>query len=311
MNNFIVIFICFFMGFFCRNLKNFPPHSVSTLNSFIIFLSLPALILFQVPKLLMTSGFLQGHWWIPVSMAWISFLASVVVFVFLGKKFQWSRPKIGALILTAGLGNTSFVGFPILEALIGHEAIPVGVIVDQAGSFLVLSTLGIVVAAIYSGTQVSSKMILKRILTFPPFLSLVMSIAWVLLGGRGHVALSGIFERISLTLVPLALFSFGLQIKVSTKILKKRWRPLLLGLFFKLFFLPALFTLLYWKGFSGANDLTIRVTILEAAMATMFTSAVVATEFNLDGELAQLMVGVGVPLSLITVSFWNYILFLK
>jgi hypothetical protein len=36
---------------------------------------------------------------------------------------------------------------------------------------------------------------------------------------------------------------------------------------------------------------------------------VVATEFNLDTEIANLMVGIGIPLSLITVYLWNMFLF--
>jgi len=39
-------------------------------------------------------------------------------------------------------------------------------------------------------------------------------------------------------------------------------------------------------------------------MATMITSAVVAAEFDLDGELAQLMVGLSILLSALTISGW-------
>jgi predicted permease len=44
-------------------------------------------------------------------------------------------------------------------------------------------------------------------------------------------------------------------------------------------------------------------------MATMITSAVVAAEFNLDTEIANLMVGIGIPISLITVPLWHYFIF--
>jgi predicted permease len=45
------------------------------------------------------------------------------------------------LILTAGLGNTSFLGFPIIEALYGQEGMKTAILVDQPGTFVVLSTL--------------------------------------------------------------------------------------------------------------------------------------------------------------------------
>ena len=55
-------------------------------------------------------------------------------------------------------------------------------------------------------------------------------------------------------------------------------------------------------------DFILKVTILEAAMATMITSAVVASDFNLDEELANLMVGISIPISLLSVPLWNYFL---
>jgi hypothetical protein len=51
----------------------------------------------------------------PIGVAWIGF-SVVFVFSVLGKRLGWSKKLIGCLILTAGLGNTSF-GFPIIEAL--------------------------------------------------------------------------------------------------------------------------------------------------------------------------------------------------
>jgi len=41
----------------------------------------------------------------------------------------------------------------------------------------------------------------------------------------------------------------------------------------------------------------------------MITSAIVATEYHLDAELANLMVGISIPLSFVTVPLWNYLLF--
>ena len=53
---------------------------------------------------------------------------------------------------------------------------------------------------------------------------------------------------------------------------------------------------------------SLRVLVLEAAMAPMITGAIVATEFDLDSELAQAMVGLGIPLSLLTVPAWWFFL---
>ncbi len=196
----------------------------------------------------------------------------------------------------------------MLEALVGHRAVAIGILVDQPGSFLVLSTLGIIVAAIFSGSKVTPQFIFNRVIFFPPFLALVCSLVWFIFNFYGTELLTPVFSKIAGTLVPLALFSVGFQLRFSFKVLRKRWIPLTLGLFFKLILLPMIFSFFYLKVLSG-DALTNQVIILESAMASMITSAVVANEFNLDSEIANLMVGIGIPISLISVPLWNYFLF--
>lgn len=296
-----------FAGILCKRLRSFPIQTAQSFNAFIVYISLPSLVFAQVPKLFFTMDF-HGLWWLPVSMAWLTFILSFFFFSFVGKKFKWSHAKIGALILTAGLGNTSFVGFPLLEALIGGHAIPIGVLVDQPGSFLVLSTLGIMVAALFSGARITPKFVFKRVFTFPPFIALLLSGVWAASGLHGEAILNPVFQKISSTLVPLALFAVGLQLKFDLGVLKRRWVGLAIGLSFKLLLIPALVAFFYIKILNG-HDLTTQVIVIESAMASMITSAVVAGEFHLDTEMANLMVGIGIPLSLLTVPLWNYFLF--
>lgn len=309
MTNFILIFVCLLAGMIGKSIKKFPNSSHHALNSFIIYLSFPSLIFSQTPKLLMNMDY-SGKWWLPMSMAWLSFILSYFTIHFLGKKMNWSSRTIGALILTVGLGNTSFVGFPLLEALIGPQAISIGILVDQPGSFLVLSTLGIIIAASSSGESTSFKYIIKRIFSFPPFIALFLSFCWFVFRGQNHAAdlmiLTPFFEKIAVTLVPLALFAVGFQLNVKKDILKKRWKILTVGIFLKLIIFPAFFLFFYTKILNGA-DIVTHVIVLESAMATMITSAVVANEFNLDSELANLMVGATIPLSLLSVPLWNYV----
>ena len=151
----------------------------------------------------------------------------------------------------------------------------------------------------------------RRVCTFPPFIVLAFSVIWFLLWGHTHPeSLNFIIpaaDKIAATLVPLALFSVGFQLRFDLKLFKQRWVPLTLGLAFKLIMIPLIFILLYIKVLNG-HDLVTHVTVLESAMASMITSAVVAAEFNLDSEIANLMVGVSIILSLFSVPLWNLFL---
>jgi predicted permease len=50
------------------------------------------------------------------------------------------------------------------------------------------------------------------------------------------------------------------------------------------------------------------VVVAEAAMAPMITGALLAMEHGLEPRLASAMVGLGVPLSLVTVPLWAWAL---
>lgn len=307
MNNFFLIFASFVLGFCLKFSSRFPANSHKVLNAFVICVSFPAVVFLNIPKLFQSTQF-DLKIIIPVSMAWLAFALSWGFFSKLGHYRKWSKAKTGAIILTAGLGNTSFVGLPLLDALLGQEALPWGILIDQLGSFLVLSTLGLTIAAKYGKSSRSTdQSIIKQIVLFPPFMALALSCFIGLFRIEFPIILSSSIEVLAQTLVPLALFAVGFQLKISINVLKRYWKVLALGLVFKLVFIPFILFIFYYS-ITGNLDFILRVTILEAAMATMITSAVVASDFNLDEELANLMVGISIPISLISVPLWNMFL---
>lgn len=303
MSNLVLIFVCLICGFLFKRTERFPTSTAHALNSFIIFMSLPALVLKQITQLFVGLDF-KWSYLLPISMPWIIFILSWVFFAWLGRERGWLKARTGALILVSGLGNTSFVGIPLLEGIIGKEAVAWGVLIDQLGTFFVLSTLGLYVAASYGNAKGVTRTPLKQTLSFPPFIALLVS---MVLGFKGFVfegVMAEILLQLSQTLVPLALFSVGFQLKFDLTTLKRFLKPLTLSISYKLIFCPLLFIGIVFL-FGMKMDLVTRVMILEAAMATMITSAVIASEFSLDEELANLMVGVSILFSFATVPLWD------
>ena len=66
--------------------------------------------------------------------------------------------------------------------------------------------------------------------------------------------------------------------------------------------------LLLFAGLLGAEGQVMRVTVFEAAMAPMIGASIVAMDHDLDPPLLTMMVGVGIPLSFLTLPAWWYIL---
>ena len=82
---------------------------------------------------------------------------------------------------------------------------------------------------------------------------------------------------------------------------------LAVGLLFKLVIGPALI-LLAFAGLLRSDWQMLSVTTFEAAMGPMIGASIVAMDHELDPPLLTLMVGVGIPLSFLTLPIWWHVL---
>ena len=288
------------VGFLLKNNSNFPKASYKTLNQFVIYISMPALALYYIPKLKLSTDLL-----FPLTVAWISILCSYLFFEFLGKKFNWPKPLVGCLILCAGLGNTSFVGFPIIQALYGEDGLKTAVIIDQPGSFVVLSTVAVLIATKYSRQKGFSQPLFKKLFSFPPFIGFLIGLILNILHLNFPEEIETVFKMLGATVSPLALVAVGMQLEFNKR--SKHFRFLALGLLFKLFIFPAIIFILF-KMIFNKQGLMIDVCVMEAAMAPMITASIVAANYGLKPKLSNMMIGFGIPLSFITLAFWYFIL---
>lgn len=298
MANIILLAVCLLAGIGLRKTGRFPSTTPAALNGFIIHISLPALAILHIHNLNLDRSLI-----LTATMAWLLFGLAWPLFHFFGKLLKLPRRTVGALILVGGLGNTSFVGLPMIEAYYGKEFLGIGIIADQLGSFMVLSTLGILAATIYSSGNASPRQMLRKIVLFPPFEALLLAL---LLRPVPFPAWSvTILEKLGSTLTPLALVSVGFQLHFGG--IKAVLKPLAAGLSYKLLLGPSLIYLIYVLLLGSSGTVT-QVTIFEAAMAPMITAGIIAIDHELDPPLVGMMVGIGIPLSFLTLHFWHMFL---
>ncbi len=296
MSNLILLFLCLFIGILIRYLPNFPKNTHTVLNQFVLFISLPSMALFYLPEIELNWGLI-----FPASVAYIGFLAALIFFVPIGRYFGWSKKLIGCLLLTAGLGNTSFVGIPVIQALYGDEGVKSLIIVDIPGTVVVLSSFGMLTAISCSNGESNPKSILKNLFKFPPFIAFLIGLMMLLTKLHFPAEIKDVLGRLMATVSPLALVSVGFQLKIEKR--SKHWSFLFLGLFYGLVVWPLVCFVIYCVVFKQ-NGLPIKVAIMEAAMPPMITGAIVAAQYGLKPRLANMMIGVGIPLSFLTMAIW-------
>jgi len=295
MSALLLLFVCLVLGVLVRRFAQPPAGIVHGLNWWVLNIALPALVLELIPQVKP-----DAQLWFPVAATWLAFFGAWGLFAWLGRRLGWSRGRIGALVLVCGFGNTSFMGYPMLQALHGQAGLALAVVADQLGCFPLLASGGIVVASVYAGRAADARQILRRIVTFPAFIALVIGIVAGTLGGW-PAALDGVLHPLGATLTPLALFSVGLQFRLQAG--GRQLGVVACGLGWKLLLAPAMCWLLGVA--TGVGGLVLTVGVLQAAMAPMISAAIIANEHELDPELANTVLGAGIVLSLLTVPLMN------
>ena len=299
MNNYLLLGACFLLGIVLRRSGRLPDNAAASLNGFVVNISLPALTLSYVHGLKLDASLI-----LPALMAWVMFGIGCGFFWLAARALGFSRATTGGLMLTGGLANTSFIGLPMIETFYGPQFLGLGILIDQVGSYFVLSTLGILVASLYSSDRsVNPRAVIRKIALFAPFQAFVLAL--LLIPFEYPIWLDDLLKRLGATLIPIALVSVGYQLHLSH--VRGKMPALATGLVFKLVLGPALILLLF-AGVLGSGGQVLRVTVFEAAMAPMIGASIVAMDHELDPPLLTLMVGVGIPLSFLTLPAWWYLL---
>ncbi len=265
-------------------------------NHFVIYISLPALVFVYMVDLKVDSRFI-----LPIGSAWLLYTLSVGIILLCSKILGWSRSLTGALLMVSPYGNTSFLGVPFTKAFFGEDGIPYAVIYDQLGSFLILSTMGLLTLSLYSSQKATLSRILYRIFTFPAFVTLIAA----LLMDRSMVPdwLMDLLSILAATLTPAALLSIGLYLKLRLD--RDKLTAFGVGLILKLLLTPLVLFALFWL--MDLRGLSAQVTLFEAAMAPMVSSSMLALSAGLERQFVASILGYGIVLSFVTLPLWYYV----
>ena len=222
-------------------------------------------------------------------------IVSGLLVLLLCRLMRWSREITGALLLMVPLGNTSFLGIPMVELFFGTERVNFAILYDQFGSFLALSTYGTFILAVYgTGERPDIWKIVKNIVLFPPFIALIL--AMLIRSVVFPVWLTGVLTMTAGSLVPVVLVAIGFQMRLTMP--SSELLPFLSGLTIRLLVTPIIFygacTL------AGLAGPAVQVALFETAMPPMVTAGAMASIAGLKPRLTSAMVGFGILASFFT-----------
>lgn len=302
MGGFAVILGFLLLGVILQKMAFLPASSSQRLIQYVLYVAMPAMVLLHLPSLQIDASL-----WVPVLTPWAMLLLSILSVLLLSHWLKWSREVKGALLIVVPLGNTSFLGFPIVRSFYGDAGLAYAVLYDQFGSFIGLAVVATTLAVIFGAPAANSQsagstvsQIIKKVLTFPPFIALIIAL-WVLLSDVQYPAwLAQTLHILGSTLVPAVMVAVGLQLHF--RVPRHDFGPFIASLSLKLVVLPCIGFVTMWL--FAMDSLAVKVSLLEAAMPPMITAGAIAMAAGLKPRLVSAIIGYGVLCSVVTIPLW-------
>jgi malate permease and related proteins len=222
---------------------------------------------------------------------------SVLVFGVLFKG-RMERPTAGALILAATFCNATYLGLPVVTAVVGPEAARVAILFDLLGMSVILFTVGTIVCVEMGtrGTKHTFGAGLRQVLTLPPLIAAVLGIVVNLASVPVPDFLIDATQAAGKVVAPIMLFSIGLALRRPSLRVLPTLTPVLV---IKLVLAPLLaWIILPWL---ISEPSTSKATLLEAAMPTMVLTMVFAERYGLDEDILAQAIVVSTLIALFTI----------
>jgi len=297
--HFILIFVCITVGVVISRMRILPENAHKSVNAWVINVALPALSLRFIPEIELSSQLL-----LPVIGPLLIWAGAWLFVRIYNRNNRLSVGSRTALLVTCGLGNTSFLGLPMVSAYFGESEICHAVVFDQM-TFVIFSTFGVItVLRASSGNSegLNLSFILKKVFRFPPFLGCLIAV--VCSRFIDFSPAYPLFDKLVATLSPMALFSIGLQIKFGA--IRQEWKLVSAGLFYKLLLAPSLVLLLAILLHSTGNPA--KISIFEAGMSAHITASLLSSQHGLNPSYCSLIVGTGIIAGFMTETLWYFVL---
>ena len=267
------------------------PRTWATIaDRYVINIALPAVIIAKVSQVELTQESA-----VPVVAAWACMASCAVLVFVIGRRRAWPQSVIGALLMVAVLGNTSFLGIGVVRSLLGEDHVAAAITYDQLGTFLALATYGSWIAGTFGAAERGWRPALRRLFRFVPFLALLLSVALRSVEIPGSVL--SVLDGVGLTVAPVAMGVLGTRFRL--RLAHHVRGPAITGLIVKMALVPVAL-LLVAASIGQHNDLEWSSAVLQSAAPPMVTAGVVAVAAGLDEDLVSFMVGVGTLVSFLS-----------
>ena len=216
------------------------------------------------------------------------------------RKQRMPRTVIGTVMLAAAFPNATYLGLPVLDAVLGPPGRSVAIQYDIFACTPLLLTVGLSVAQYY-GSQGTPVHPAAAILKTPPLLAAIFAVVLNLVGVPLPDIVHNWLNLMGGAVSPLMLIALGLSLRWDTLRLSHAW-PIVIVSVIQLALMP----IWVWLAAQlfGLSGNTLAGVVLEAAMPSMMLGIVICDRYGLDTNLYAAAVTATTALSFLTLPLW-------
>jgi hypothetical protein len=296
----VPIYLIIFFGWLFRKFKIVNDEWIHFLNNFAYYVALPSLIIVSFWEI----DFLALQSWRLIFWSLlIVFIFSLLIFI-LVSLFRVDRSTKLTIFLGSTVGNTVYIGFPMVENTFGNHYLPAATLI--ATIFLIVP---LVITTILIKYWHKREYHLKNeVLSFfknPLIIAIFIGFLLSFIKGE-YLLINKIKESIAMlgnTASPLALFILG--IFIHKHFLKESFGKALFISILKMIVIPLI--VLVFSIYFLAND-DLKIFIFLAAMPVAVSTFVIAEKFSLDKNLIANSIILSTILLFLTAPLFVYLI---
>ncbi|MGQ9845243.1 MAG: AEC family transporter [Caldisericia bacterium] len=274
------------IGYILKSIKFLKEDEGEILKKILFNISLPSLVLYSI----LTSKFF-GNYMIIFILVPVSMIIQFILLFIFGKLYIKDKKDFANLILSGVMGNTAFLGYPLVEIFFGINNLSYGILYDQAHFYTFLLIIYPLISYI-SGNNIKS---IKSSFISPPIFAFLTGLIL-----RNFYIPTLIIESLNIlktSVTPLVMLYIGINLEFSFSI--KDLTYLLPVTIFKLIIFPFLFYFI--SSFFVIQKNILNVSLLQSMMPTMMATIIFGAQVGLNKKTLAKAVGLTTIISPITI----------
>ena len=284
------------LGFIANKLRLLGNKHSGILLGFLLNFALPALIF-------------NGTYHAEIDFVLIGAIGCGIISSFIGggivfaicKILKIDRYTMIPMVFLGTLGNTLFIGIPLINGALGEEYANKAIIYDQLAVAMPLAVISPLILTLSENKPFKVIYILKRFTKNPLFLAMLSAFLLKIFPIEIPEYIFHPVKQLASTATPIALFAIGVQMNFSY--IKSEWKNLSIVLSTKMMIAPAILMAIV-KIFNIEIDDDWSMAILQCSMPPLVSAAAIIIKANLNGKLAISSVTIGILMSGLVATFW-------